>query len=144
MTFCEVRRVADHTARQHRRAKGRRDMKSFFGSFCSGWMQALRDYSCILEELNRQLGEQRGSPVVIVHGGIISKQGLFCRGELAEPFGDNIHELAQFRLRRTFSNRQIRKIPDSEIRFQAARPAKRMDPASCPEEFVKRALSMKK
>lgn len=57
MTFGEVSRDADHTARQHRRAKGRRDMKSFFGSFCSGWMQALRDYSCILEELNRQLGE---------------------------------------------------------------------------------------
>ena len=57
MTFDDVRRVADHTARQHRRAKGRKDMKSFFGVFCSGWMQALRYYSCILEELNRQLEE---------------------------------------------------------------------------------------
>lgn len=144
MTFGEVSRDADHTTRRNRRAKGRRDMKSFFGAFCSGWMQALRDYSCILEELNRQLGEQRGSPVVTDHGGIISKQGFFRRGELAEPFGDNVHELTQFRLCRTFGNRKIRNIPDPEIRFQAARPAKRMDPASCPEEFVKRALSMKK
>ena len=112
-------------------------MKSFFGSFCSGWMQALRDYSCILEELNRQLGEQRGSPVVIVHGGIISQQGLFRRGELAESFGDNVHELTQFRLCRTFGNRKIRNIPDPEIGFQATRPAKRMDPASCPEKFAK-------
>lgn len=37
--------------------KAEETCKSFFGTFCSGWMQALRDYSCILEELNRQLGE---------------------------------------------------------------------------------------